>query len=89
MSTLRAQCKELVMVLLKYFQRVSDTLPSLDGPLSVSVPSSLISAANKNVKRAIEQAMSSSTARKRGSHDNFTPEEKAWIAKRASEHGVL
>ena len=76
------------MALLKYFQRVSDTLPSPDGPLSVSVPSSSISAANKKVKRVIEQATSSSTAHKRGSYDNFTPEEKARIAKRASEHGV-
>ena len=72
------------MALLKYFQRVSDTLPSPDGTLSVSVPSSSISAANKKVKRAIEQATSSSTARKRGSYGNFTPEEKARIAKRAS-----
>ena len=70
------------MVLLKYFQRVSDALPTPDGPLSVSVPSLSISAANKMVKRAIEPA------RKRGSYDSFTPEEKARIAKRASEHGV-
>ena len=56
--------------------------------LYVSVPSSSISAANKKLKRAIEEATSSSTARKRGSYDNFTPEEKARIAKRASEHGV-
>ena len=73
------------MALLKYFQRVSDALPSPDGPLSVSVPSSSISATNKMVKRAIEPA---TTARKRGSYDSFTPEEKARIAKRASEHGV-
>ena len=73
----KAQAGEQAMALLKYFQRVSDTLPSPDGPLSVSVPSSSISAANKKVKRAIEQATSSSTARKRGSYDNFTPEENA------------
>ena len=76
------------MALLKYFQIVSNTLLSPDGPLSVSALSWSDLAANKKVKTALEQATSSSTARKRGSYDDFTPEEKARIAKRASEHGV-
>ena len=83
------------MSLLKYFKRES-ILPHPNGPLSQSVPSSSIAAANK----AVESILSPGSViedtkpgtqhpdRTRGSYEQFTAEEKARIGKRAAEHGV-
>ena len=44
------------MSLLTYFKVAKQTLPKPDGPLSTTVPSSSIAAANKEVKQLLDQA---------------------------------
>ena len=64
------------------------------GPLSTAVPSSTITAANKEVKQLLDQACDdhdntkTTSTSKRGAYERFTAEEKARIGKRAAEHGV-
>ena len=76
------------MALLKYFKRETSEnngLPDPSGPLTKSVPSTSIAAANLNVRSIIE----SQNKQKRGNYGKFTPEQKAMIGKRAAEHGVV
>ena len=76
------------MALLKYFKRETSEnngLPDPSGPLTKSVPSTSIAAANLNVRSIIE----SQNRQKRGNYGKFTPEQKAMIGKRAAEHGVV
>ena len=80
------------MSILKYFKRESK-LPNPAGPLSKVVPSEGIKAANKEVASCMnltpeEVPSASVSATSRGTYERFTADEKAQIAKRASEHGV-
>ena len=84
------------MSLLKYFQLANPTLPKPNGPLSTSVPSSSIAAANREVKQLLDKAENNertdspraTSTSKRGTYERFTAEEKAKIGRRATEHGV-
>ena len=79
------------MSLLKYFKSTKSgegVLPNPDGALASQLPSSTISAANKEVKAVMEQSTSTSNGSKRGKYGHYTPKDKAEIAKRASEHGI-
>jgi hypothetical protein len=62
-------------------------LPKADGPLATQIPSSTISAVNKEVKAVLP---SSATAKQpeRGKYDHYSQDEKTEIAKRANEHGI-
>ena len=83
------------MSLLKYFTR-EFVLPHPNGPLSQSVPSSSIPAANKAVEgissegsvilSVMEDTKTSTRQldRTRGSYEQFTVEEKARIEKRST-----
>ena len=81
------------MALLKYFQpRADPLLPKPDGSLSKVVPSSSITAANKEVKRVLDlsdEAGGKDPAPKRGKYEHYTGAEKVQIGKRAAEHGVV
>ena len=59
-------------------------------PLSKAVSSSSRVAANKEVKQILDkpEGKDIQTRSKRVTYDSFTPEEKAWIGKRAAEYGV-
>jgi hypothetical protein len=70
--------------ILKYFKR-DDCLPDPVGLLSHQIPSSSIVAANRCVKPLLDAGAFS---RNRGRYESFTEEEKANIAKTASEIGV-
>ena len=81
------------MALLRYFQRADPLLPKPDGPLSTVVPSSSITAANKEVKQAPDlsdgaRGKASDPMPKHGKYEHYTGTEKAQIGKRAAEHGV-
>ena len=82
------------MSILRYFKRDS-TLPNPTGPLSKAVSSEGIKAANEEVskvvnlvKLSVEEHDIPSGSQLQGPYRRFTPEEKAWIGKRAAEHGV-
>ena len=74
------------MALLRYFKRDDSkaVLPNLEGPLSSSMPSSRIKAAND----LVEPLVTKQDSRSRGRYECFTEEDKALIAKRACEVGV-
>ena len=83
-----------IMALYKYFSRAnSSSLPDPSGPLSAKMPSSSISAANKMVQPILDRlkdgATSTTTRKKHGHYKHFSAEEKARIAKRAAECGVI
>ena len=61
-----------VMSLLKYFQLSNLTLPKADGPLSQVIPSSSITAPNKEVKQVLDQSNKPGEKRKRGAYEHFT-----------------
>ena len=81
--------------LYNFFKRES-VLPNSSGPLSRIIPASYIEAANKTVKDIVVlDAMVSTSGdgpkastKKRGCYEQFTPEEKLQMGKRAAEHGV-
>ena len=82
--------------LYKFFQRDSALLKPC-GPLSKVIPSSCIEAANKTVKDIVslestvsmsDHSCEASTKKERGSYEQFTPEEKLQMGKRAAERGV-
>ena len=86
------------MSLYNFFQCDSVLLKPC-GPLSKVIPSSCIEAANKTVKDivSLESTVSgnvsdcsykASTKKERGSYEQFTPEEKLQMSKRAAEYGV-
>ena len=74
------------MALLKYFKRDDSkaVLPNPEGPLSSSMPSSRIKAANAQV----EPLVTRQDSRCPGQYEFSTEEDKALIAKRACEVGV-
>ena len=78
------------MSILQYYKRVSrptgSTLPNPDGPLSGSIPSRAIAAANLEVRHTIE---ASKTQKKRGAYHTYTPQQRTTIGKHAVENGVL
>ena len=79
------------MLLLKYFKSARSrdrVLPNPDGALASQLPSSTISAANREVKVVMEQSTSTANGSKPGKYDHYAPKDKAEIAKRASEHGI-
>ncbi len=75
------------MALYRYFKVEKGGLPDPHGPLAKIVPSSSIAAANSEVQAARESSLPD--RKKRGSYAKYTPEQKALIAKRAAEHGVV
>ena len=63
--------------------------PFPDGPLLISVSSTSILAANREVKQLLGTAEKEKELQcKRGTYECFTPEAKARIAKRSAEFGV-
>ena len=60
-------------------------MPDPHGPLAQSVPSTVIAAANSEVRSTIE----AKNSKKRGQYGKYTPEQKAMVGKRAAEHGVV
>ena len=77
--------------MVKYFKSAKSgegVLPNLDGALASQLPSSSISAVNKEVKAVMEQSASTSNESKCGKYDHYTPKDKAEIAKGASGHGI-
>lgn len=71
--------------ILSYFQ-TPNGVPNHRGPLSRTIPSSAIAAANKEVRRVIEE---SSKSKKRGPYKRYTPGDRAKIGRFASENGVM
>ena len=75
--------------LFKYFRASSSSpqvaLPSPNGPLSREVPSTAISAANKEVE---EVMASGSVTKKRGSYQKYTAKQKATIGNYALINGT-
>ena len=76
--------------LFKYFKSSSSSpqiaLPSPNGPLSHEVPSTAISAANKEVEEVI--ASDSIVTKKRGSYQKYTGKQKATIGNYALTNGT-
>ena len=64
-----------MMVLLAYFQHAGSVLPKLDGPLSITVPVSTITAANKEEKQVLPCIQHGRV------HDRFSPEVKVLIVR--------
>jgi hypothetical protein len=77
------------MALLTYFKKKS-VLPNPEGPLSKCMPPTAIVSANKEVKSIIvNEEEGACSSKSRGSYLSYTDEEKARIAKRAAEFGVI
>ena len=74
------------MALVKYFKK-SSVLPNPDGPLSERMPSSSIALANKEVESLLDSDKERCGS-KRGQYIKYSDEERAKVAKRASEMGV-
>ena len=89
------------MALFKYFKvdkRVKEdnslgnsdaVLPSSSGSFTQTIPASRINAINDDVKPVVETIMDKGTATTRGMYEKFSADEKARVAKRAAEYGVL
>ena len=73
------------MALLRYFKPV-DGLPNPKGPLSSSISSQAIAAANKEVQKAVGQ--SSVTGKKRGPYNKFTAAQRFEIGKYSCQYGA-
>ena len=76
--------------LFKYFKSSSSkkvVLPCPNGPLSHEVPSTVISAANKEVEEVMATCTDSVT-KKRGAYLKFTPKQKATIGNYALLNGT-
>ena len=85
------------MALLAYFKKSKpskDILPSPTGPLSLTIQSSCIEAANKRVAEELQRTSEASAAEsgakstKRGMYQKYTPQEKAEISSYAAMHGT-
>ena len=79
------------MSILKYFHPVKQKpdLPDPNGPLSQSLPSTAIAAANVKVTDALNEAeVKKSASRTRGTYSFLTSAQKYEVGKRAAEHGV-
>ena len=76
------------MALYKYFKRDSSFLHDLHGPLPSLMSSSVIASANVEVKSIIEETKTKTSSTKRGCFANYSEEEKAKVAKRATDMGV-
>ena len=74
------------MSILNYFSK-DGSLPNPRGLLSARVPSLAISAANREVRAAIEEQRKKKS-KKRGPYTVFTAQERARIGKYALDHGV-
>ena len=74
------------MSLLKFFKPSNSNLPQPEGCLATVMPSSSIMAANREVKKVLNEPAESTT--RRGTYEYFTSEEKALIGKRAAEFGI-
>ena len=78
------------MALLKYY-KLKEKLPKPDGPLSQSIPSSSILAANEEVSKVGRECSgddAQAACGKRGAYTKFSTKSRAEIAKYAAEHGV-
>ena len=71
------------MSILKYFKR-SSNLPDPEGPLSKELDSYTIRLVNEKVKPEIEKSQHC----ERGPYVKLMPSQKAFVGKRATEHGV-
>ena len=84
------------MTLYKYFA-IKDKLPSPNGPLSVSVPSSSIAAANAEVRKIVDNIQRKNPDSnlmghqyvKRGSYAKYPTDAKLKIAMYAAENGIM
>ena len=77
------------MSLERYFKPVKAPLPSPNGPLSLSMPSRLIEAANKEVRQhQREEASATEKKTKRGPYKRYSPTERSQIGKYAVKHGT-
>ena len=78
-----------IMSLFKYFKstKPGEILPKPGEPLASDLPSSVISAINKEIKGVLEELSSTAKETKHGKYDHYTPE-KAEISKRAVKHGI-
>ena len=79
---------ESIMASLYHYFKRDSAVPSPHGALSSSVPSSAIDSPNKLVKPLVDKCESPQAKKVRGAYDVFTPEERAKIAKCATEIGV-
>ena len=78
------------LTLFKYFKSSSSkkvVLPCPNGPLSHEVPSTVISAANKEVEEVMATC-TDSVKKKRGAYQKFTPKQKATIGNYALLNGT-
>ena len=88
----------MVMTLYQYFARAKEitSLPDPNGPFSATLPSSKISAVNKEVAKVLPPAGETGpvdedadhSKKSRGPYVKLTQREKAEIGKNAAEHGV-
>ena len=68
--------------ILQYYKPVDHQLPNPRGPLSQRISSAAIASANREVQSLL------SKTRKRSPYQRYIPEERAVIARFATEHGV-
>ena len=82
------------MALFKYFKvdkcvkEDNVVLLNPSGPLARTIPPSRIDAINDDIKPVVDTIMDKGKAT-RGTYEKFSSDEKARVAKRAAEHGVL
>ena len=90
------QFSGISMTLYKYFA-IKDKLPSPNGPLSLSVPSSSIAAANAEVRKIVDDIQRKNPDSdlvgpqhvKRGSYPKYLIDAKLKIAMYAAENGIM
>ena len=73
------------LALLRYFKPF-DGLPNPKGPLTSSISSQAIAAANKEVQKAVGQ--SSVTGKKRGTYKKYTATQRFEIGKYSCQYGA-
>ena len=64
-------------------------LPSSSGSSTQTIPASRIDTINDGVKPVVETIMDKGTVTTRGTYEKFPVDEKARVAKRTAEYGVL
>ena len=75
------------MSLLKFFKPSISNFPKPEGCFATVMPSSSIVAANREVKKVLDEPAESTTRRR--TYEHFTSKEKALIGKRATEFGII
>ena len=74
------------------YKPAKPSMPNPKGPLSASVPSSAIAAANKEVTKVLEEARldqkDALLKSAHGEYEHYTLKQKGRVGKRVAEHGV-